>query len=352
MTAYGKDKNLKRTVLITFGTVLGLFFFYLAFRGISLRELISGVLEVRLAYLIPAAFLIGLIQLLRAFRFGLIIAPFSSVGFKDLWDLTNIWGALNMVIPARLAEFVKPYLLRQCGAPFSSGFGAVLVERFFDLLALLTLLAVVLWNTPQIPAALAFLGKLMPACLAAAYLMVLVILTRREKVQSIVQKLLGILPRRAASFLGGAFSRLIDGLGIMASAKQAALIFACSLAVWTLFACLTYLLLLAFDIRVQFLVAVTIQVVLCIGVALPSAPGFIGTFHAAGRYALELFGVTAVPAISFATVYHFFSLLACLALGSVSYRYGRFRFGRGLFPDEGREEPSAARSLPEATNVR
>jgi uncharacterized protein (TIRG00374 family) len=117
----------------------------------------------------------------------------------------------------------------------------------------------------------------------------------------------------------------------MASFKQALIIFAYSLLLWVLFSFMTYLFLLAFGIRAPFLVAVTIQVLICLGVALPSAPGFIGTFHAAGRYALALFGVQAVVAVSFATVYHLFSLVGCLALGGLSYVTSDFRFNRSIF---------------------
>jgi hypothetical protein len=116
----------------------------------------------------------------------------------------------------------------------------------------------------------------------------------------------------------------------MASAGQCLIIFACSLAIWTLFSGLTYLLLKAFAIDVFFLVAITIQVFLCFGVALPSAPGFVGTFHAVGRYALALFGVAAVPAVSFATVYHVFSLVVSLGLGAISYWASDVRFDRGI----------------------
>ncbi len=73
---------------------------------------------------------------------------------------------------------------------------------------------------------------------------------------------------------------------------------------------------------------------ICLGVALPSAPGFIGTFHAAGRYALTLFGVKAVVAVSFATVYHLFSFVLCLALGLISYLTSEFRFDQAMFADQ------------------
>jgi uncharacterized protein (TIRG00374 family) len=174
------------------------------------------------------------------------------------------------------------------------------------------------------------LGQGLLVFLSLGYLAVLLLLARRETAQAIVDSLVAKLPERAATLLGGAFRRLIDGLGIMASAKQALLIFACSLCVWVLFAGLTYLFLMAFSIDAPILVAITIQVVLCFGVALPSAPGFVGTFHAAGRYGLELFGIAAIPAISFATVYHFFNLAGSVLLGAVSYWTGKYTFDQAM----------------------
>ena len=330
MTNGGTGNRRKRTALVLIGAAVGLFFFYLAFRDISPAELLDGLIRMKPIYLIPATLGLVLIQLVRAYRFGLIVRPFCKVGLKDLWDISNIWGALNMVMPARLAEFVRPYLLQQLGASFSSGFGAVMVERFFDLLGLLTLLSLILWRTPQIPAVYAFMGKVLLVGLASGYVVVLLILSHREKVDRLIDRVMGWAPSAAMTFVAGVIRKLIDGLGIMASGKQAFIIFVCSLTIWTLFSGVTYLFLLAFSIEASFLVAITIQVFLCFGVALPSAPGFIGTFHAAGRYALAIFGVAAIPAVSFATVYHCFSLVGSVLLGIISYGTGRFTFDRGL----------------------
>lgn len=205
-----------------------------------------------------------------------------------------------------------------------------MVERFFDLSGLLLLLAVVLWKSSVVPEIYSFLGLVLLVVLSVGYGVVLLILAKREAVQSIMTKVLSLLPRRASEFLGGIFQLLIDGFGIMASWRQALIIFAYSILLWILFSVMTYTFLLAFAIKAPFIVAVTIQVLICLGVALPSAPGFIGTFHAAGRYALALFGVQAVVAISFATVYHLFSLVGCLLLGLVSYLSSDFRFDRAI----------------------
>lgn len=348
MSGSGHRRTVQRAALIVGGSALGLFFFYLAFRDISLSELANGLKQFNPVYFIHATLVLLLIQFVRAFRFGLIVAPFSRLTLRQLWDITNIWAGLNMLMPARLAEFVRPYLLRRSGASFSSGLGAVMVERFFDLSGLLTLLALVMSQTPEIPKTYTVLGEAMLVLLVVSYAAVLVMLARRDAVQRLVESLLRWLPEKAASWVGMAVTRLIDGLGIMASVRQALLIFACSIVLWTLFAGLTFLFLKAFAIEVPFLVAITIQVFLCLGVALPSAPGFIGTFHAAGRYSLALFGVAAVPAVSFATVYHFFSLVGCVILGLLSYVTGDYGLDKELF-----EQPEAPDrgTLPEKASA-
>jgi glycosyltransferase 2 family protein len=342
-----KGHNYKRLLLIVIGTALGLIFLYLAFRDISWHDFVDGLKQMHPIYLLPCTVLIIFAQLVRAFRFGLILRPILRLPFKDLWDLLNIWAGASMIMPARLGELVRPYLIRGRGASFSSGVGAVMVERFFDLSGLLLLIGIVLWTTPQIPGIYSLMGKILLVMLAVGYVVVVVILAQREKVEKTVTRLLSWLPAKAATFLGGIFQRLVDGFSIMASFRQATIIFCCSVLLWVVFSALTYLFLLSFHVKAPFLVAVTIQVFICLGVALPSAPGFIGTFHAACRYALALFGVKAIVAVSFATVYHLFSFVSCLVLGLISYLSSDFRFDQAMFasqPDEASTEDGPGRA--------
>ncbi|MDR3603136.1 MAG: lysylphosphatidylglycerol synthase transmembrane domain-containing protein [Syntrophaceae bacterium] len=325
------NSNSKRNALIIIGGMLGLFFLWLAFRDISLVDLEDGVRKMKVWYLLPCLLLAISCQFVRAIRFGVILSPFCSLNVKSLWDLLNIWAAANMILPARLGELVRPYLLQQRGASFSSVFGSVMVERFFDLSGLLLLLGAVLLKTPDAPPRFSFLGMFLLICLVLGYVLVLTILIKKDKALSVLNKIFSILPRKAGEFIEGALEKLIDGLGIMASPKQALIIFLYSVVLWLLFSSTTYLFLLAFSIDAPFLVAVTIQLFIALGVALPSAPGFIGTFHAAGRYALALFGIGAIVAVSFATVYHLFSLVVSISLGLISYLTSDFRLDQKVF---------------------
>lgn len=323
--------NNKRLALVIAGCILGGIFLYITFRDIPLGDLKNGISEMKLIYLIPATVLVLLCQVVRALRFGVILGPVCHLKIKSLWDLMNIWAGANMVVPARLAELVRPYLLMRDGASFSSSFGAVMVERFFDLTGLLALLGLVLWRSPHLSSSYAMFGKILLGGLICSYGIVLLILVRREAAQRIIDRVCSLLPHRMSAVLTRIITHLIEGMGIMTSFPRVLLIVGYSIVLWILFSSITFMFLLAFSIEAPFLVAVTIQVLMALGVALPTAPGFIGTFHAVGRYALALFSVNAVVAVSFATMYHLFSVLINVALGLVSYSTGSYRFDHSLF---------------------
>jgi uncharacterized protein (TIRG00374 family) len=326
--------NNRRNLLILVGMVLGVFFLWLTFRDISWKDFVEGLSQIRPIYLIPGfIFAVGC-QFIRALRFGLILSPFCTLSTKLLWDLLNIWAAANVIMPARLGELVRPYLLHQRGVSFSSVFGAVLVERFFDMTGLLILLGAVLWKTPEVSKQYSVFGQILLAALILGYVMVLLILAKKTLVQSLIEKVLKIFPARMAAPLEAIFHKLIEGIEVMANLKRALMIFLYSIALWGLFSATTYVFLLAFGIEASFLVAVTIQVFIALAVAIPSAPGFIGTFHAAGRYALALYGIQAVVAVSFATVYHLFSLTVSIGLGALSYFTGEYRLDQSTFIDQ------------------
>ncbi len=328
------SNNHKRCLLILIGLILGVFFLWLTFRDISWRDFVDGMKQMNPVYFIPGLIFAVACQFIRALRFGLILSPFCSLSRRMLWDLLNIWAAANVIMPARLGELVRPYLLHQKGVSFSSVFGAVLVERFFDMTGLLILLGAVLWKTPEVSRQYSIFGQILLAALVAGYLMVLLVLAKKEFVEGIVEKVLRIFPSRIADPLEAIFHKLIEGVEVMANLKRAMIIFLYSLTLWFLFSATTYVFLLAFGIEASFLVAVTIQVFIALAVAIPSAPGFIGTFHAAGRYALALYGIQAVVAVSFATVYHLFSVIVSLGLGALSYFTSEYRFDRSAFADQ------------------
>ncbi len=94
---------------------------------------------------------------------------------------------------------------------------------------------------------------------------------------------------------------------------------ALTVAIWGLLLATNLCLFRAFDVTLPLSAAVILQLMLVLGVALPSAPGFVGTFHAAAMGRLLLYGLPRALALSAALVYHatIFATLVIAGLGSL-----------------------------------
>ena len=72
------------------------------------------------------------------------------------------------------------------------------------------------------------------------------------------------------------------------------------------------------------IIMAVIGIILLIGIAIPTAPGFIGNWHYACIVGLTLFGIPRAEALSFAIIYHFLSIGIILILGHIFLPFNKF----------------------------
>jgi glycosyltransferase 2 family protein len=114
-----------------------------------------------------------------------------------------------------------------------------------------------------------------------------------------------ILPDRAARLLVEGFRSFLAGLEALRSPRLLLLGLAWSFGFWAWNAFSFWIAMRAFGIDQGFATALFIQGVIVLGVAVPSAPGFFGTFHAAALVGLsEVYGVGESATLAFAFGYH------------------------------------------------
>ncbi len=82
----------------------------------------------------------------RTWRWRLLLLPLdAAVSLGSAWRCYNIGFAVSSVLPGRLGEVLRPWLMaRERDLPFASPFATVVTERVVDLLAVLSMLATVL----------------------------------------------------------------------------------------------------------------------------------------------------------------------------------------------------------------
>jgi uncharacterized membrane protein YbhN (UPF0104 family) len=89
-----------------------------------------------------------------------------------------------------------------------------------------------------------------------------------------------------------------------------------SLLLWGIYAAGNALLLRAFRITLPVYVPFYLLVVQAVGVAIPSSPGFVGTYHAAVVAGLAAFGIQQEESLSYAILAHFIMVVPIILYGT------------------------------------
>lgn len=307
----------RRWVSLCVGLALSAALGYLAVRSARWADVLAVMRHVQYRFLLLAAAGTVAMFWLRAWRWGVILRPVVRVGAWSLFAITAVGFLAIIAIPFRIGELMRPYLLRERnGIPFPTGLATVAAERCLDGLAFAGLVALA---TPWLPLP----GWAIPAgyALGGAYVVglgVLVVLwlargRMEDRLSSICRRLMpGRAPaveRAAKHFLGG-----LAFLPDVRSVGGAALL---SGAIWVLGTAVNYVSFMALGLDLPWSAAAALQIVITLGVLLPAAPGFVGSFQFFVVLGLKLYGVGEAVALSYAILIHATVLAVHALLGVV-----------------------------------
>jgi len=290
---------------------------YLAFRNVPLAELGVALQRFDLRWLVPAFAISLTLQVFRAWRWQLELRPLERIGLGRLWVVTSVaYMAINL-LPVRLGEFVRPWLLsRRSSVTFSNVVGNLMIEKTMDSMVIAVYILVGLLTTANLPLWVRR-GALVPTS-AAAVLALLVVLLWAKGEAFIDRWVIRFLPERFGASLKRVVRALLDGMRILPEGKLLAGVFVVSLALWSLPILSSYVIIRAFSFEVPFSAAVIVFIFIGFGTALPNAPGMIGTYKYACQLALGLFGVDATSALAYGLVLNAIQLLSLVAQGLVA----------------------------------
>ena len=98
-----------------------------------------------------------------------------------------------------------------------------------------------------------------------------------------------------------------------------------SIFIWCIYLLDVYLLQKAFQFNLSWSQALTVLVITSLAISIPSAPGMIGTFHAAVKYTMvDLFAYSANDGNSFAILMHAYGYILFTALGAYYFLKSQF----------------------------
>jgi glycosyltransferase 2 family protein len=153
------------------------------------------------------------------------------------------------------------------------------------------------------------------------YFLVLVILvllrSHNQRLNRVIGQVLKPFPARASHRILETINSFVFGLEILRQKKDILIITGYSLLLWIVSSFCVYLLFLGFGLHLGLLQAIFLEIVLIFGVSIPSAPGYIGTFHWACAAGLAFFGIEPNLAKTFSIILWLAYFIPITLLGMV-----------------------------------
>ncbi|HYD50633.1 MAG TPA: lysylphosphatidylglycerol synthase transmembrane domain-containing protein [Terriglobales bacterium] len=304
-----------RNILIS--VAVGALFLFLAFRNVELEQLGAAFERFDITYLVPALLISLLLQVFRAWRWQLELRPLERIGLGKLWVVISVaYMAIN-VLPARLGEFVRPWLLsRRSKVSFSNVVGNLVLEKTIDSIVIVFYILIGLTTTANLPEWVRR-GAMVPA-VAAMVLVTLVVLMWWKGEPFIDRTIVSRLPDRFGTSLKKVLRAFLDGMRILPDGRLLAAVFAISVVYWFLPILSSWVILRAFAFDVPFNAALIVFIFIGFGTALPGLPGNVGTYQYACILALALFGVEQSQALAYGLVLNAIQVVTLILQGLVA----------------------------------
>ncbi len=305
---------MKRKVQLAAGLAISLVCLWLAARGLELAEVGRALATARYPWLLPALILYFAGVWVRAARWHLLLLPVAALPSVDLFPVVVIGYMANNVLPARLGELARCYVLRRRhGVPQSAALATVLLERVMDGITMLVFMAGALLFLPFSPGLYRLMGG--AAVLFGGAASVLVVVATRP---SLGIRLVTAVTRPLPEHVGGRVQSLAASFFIgLAALGGGAMLRVCALSgvAWLLEAGMYFTLMYAFPLTPSLPLAVLTTAVANLGTLIPSSPGYVGVFDFLGRSVLAQFGVPEEVALAYVLVVHAALVLPVSLLG-------------------------------------
>lgn len=317
------DARARRTVALSL--VVSAVFLYLAFRNVPLDALGAALARVDGRWLGATVLVSFLMMALRALRWQLELRPLARIAFGRLWVVTAVaYMAINL-LPARLGEVVRPWLLsRREAVSFGNVVGNLVVEKTMDAVVTLCYILLGLATIQTLPDWVRT-GAKFPAA-GAAVLVGLVLLLYWRGEAFVDRHVLRLLPERIGAAVKRITGAIVAGMRVLPDTRLLLAVFVASLLLWFLPILSSYLMMRAFALELPFSAAVVVFIFIGFGTALPNVPGMLGPYQYACILALGLFGVSEVDALAYGLVLNAVQFLTIVAQGLVAMPIAGVRF--------------------------
>lgn len=303
-------------ILITAGSLTALVLL------IDGQQVLDALREVRLEILFLGGALVIASLITRAYAWRVILQERITLSRSFL--IINAGYFVNTLLPFRLGELSRAFLLMPSGLTFWEGLPSIALERMIDGLFALTLLFI------GLPYALNFQTDtryiyLMSVAVILGLLILAVLVYKRKEILRWLENS-SLFSVQARTRLIEFIRQILSSMLVLTHPLRVLQVFMGMALSWGIALAVQFLLLKSFIPEARLVWAVFALGAVAVGVSVPSSPGNIGLFEASITLALTAFGVDQSLAFTYALTSHILNLTITTSFGA----FGLVREGVGL----------------------
>jgi len=299
----------KRLLKLLASLAVTLVFGWWAFRDTRWTEQWASLRSANYLWVLPYLGILLLIHLTRTARWGALLASQERVRFRALNDASAIGFMMLLVLPFRLGEFARPFLIAQRSSiRRSAAMTTVVLERIADGVFVSLLLRGLLFFVHPDPekAVVARAGaNLMFLIFFGGFLVLLLAAWQHDPAVALLRATVGRMSPRLGERVAGVVDSFVSALKQAHRPAELMAFVGWTILYWALNGFGMWVLMRAFPFHLDLRQAYVVMCLVVVGVMIPAAPGNVGTFQAFVKIGLALFLPAAVvngPGLAYANV--------------------------------------------------
>lgn len=303
-------RTIGRAVL---GTAVSVVAIVLVLSSVDLTRTLDVLASASPGWVLGAAALVCVDLAIRSLRWQRLLAPIRHVAYRAVGSYLLVGYLANNVLPARLGELVRShYLGDREGLSRTTTLGTVVVERVIDTAVVVAIaaFAILILNVRGVVTNAVIIGAAVAALLLVA--LAIAVAAHRLPGGAAVMRFIDRWPRVAQ-----AVERLRNGLSVAGRPRTLAEVLALSALAWATTSLAFAAAGQAVGLELRIGEAALIASGVALASAIPSGPGYLGTFELAALKIAEALGKPAEQAFALALLAHVTILVITSAGGLV-----------------------------------
>lgn len=319
---------MSKTVKFSIGLLFSIAGLIYAFHQFNWAEFIKLLQGVNYIYLLGAILLQLAAVWVRAVRWKWLLAPIKNISIKILFDATMIGYFGNNVLPLRMGELLRAYVVsNNSSISTSKVIGTLIVDRILDVLAVMILAIFFLFftNLVDIPKWIVIPSIIL---ILVLFISILTIGNKNPNWDSIKKRKI-VFQSKMGSKIFDIITNIVSGMSVLNKAPNKIGIYGFIVLLWTMYYVSFVLIIKGVNLELSIMNAGILYILLSLSISIPAAPGYIGTYHATCVAALtNIYNIGLGESQAFAVLSHAVVFVPFVTIGAIFFLKNSMKFSK------------------------